>query len=610
VNRWLLSFAVLAAIVCAVALLTHHRAQAPAPARQAPQSQSLPQAAVQPPAPRAPETPEPPIPDTPAPQESPKPVANAIPGRVVDEKGNPVPHATIAILTLDGNESSQESADDGTFALPPLNNQPPYIIQCSHPDFVFFELEKLVTPPCEPITITLAKAPVVEGVVVDAFTNAPIRAFSLRINTNELDDVHDGELEFDDVEDPNGRFRLACTTPNSTLVIRCEGYTDFTQRLFPESGRKISITAAMQPFAIINATVRNPEGEPVPDAAICLDGVTKEHAYRTNEEGNVTFQNTPGPCTLHVTANGYAPAQVDVLCEPRREHPVDVELNRGLSLVGTVTRNGVPQAGIHLSAKTPESPWTDTHVTRTDDNGDYEITGLAPGLVAVHALIAEGDSRQDYSAITPVSAPNGGRADIDLSFESASIAGTIRNYRNEPFPAHLSIQTTLPNGLVHCQTAHASDGSYAVDNVPAGDVSVIASQDNAVERRNLRLAPNARMQCDFVLGGTGRITGRVLGNLDAGTAVVLYPSSCSQDSIRMANSIHDVMLCIDGMAPLKGGTRFFAFENLKPGEYTLMAMTTDAEPRSPTDFFDTGRNATVTVSVTADSPAHVDIEIP
>lgn len=610
-NRWLLAFTVLVAIVCAVVLLTNDNPPAPAPPRERPKPVASPQPPAPQPPPQAPVQPKPEIPDIPAPQTTPEPAPSTVSGIVIDEQNNPVPQARLSILTLDGNKSSNESADDGTFTLPGLNNNPPYIIQCRHPEFLFLELDTLVTPPCDPITIKMAKAPIIEGAVVDALTNAPIRKFSLSMSANEFDDTHDGERKSDEFEDPNGRFHVKCTMQDSTILIRCAGYADFSRRLSLEPGRKISITAAMQPFAIISVTVRNPEGDPIEDADIRMDATTKDHAYRTNADGQCTFQTPPGPCTLRASALGYLAAQVDVLCEPRHEHTVDVELNRGLLLVGTVTRNGVAQSGIHLSVNAPESPEVDALAkTQTDDQGYYQLTGLAPGLVTVHAMLAEDNSIRDYSTTTAISAPDGGQADIELAADNASITGTVCDHNNQPFPAQLSLETALPNGVIYRRTGYAKDGSYSFDNVPPGNISLIASQDNNVERRSLSLAPNAHIQCNFTLGGAGRITGRVLGNLDAMTAVLLAPANIALEDIRSVRNEHDMLLMMDGMVPLKDGSRFFAFENVKPGQYTLVAITSDVEPRAPSDFVDNGRNALIAVSVAADSPAHIEIQIP
>lgn len=245
----------------------------------------------------------------------------------------------------------------------------------------------------------------------------------------------------------------------------------------------------------------------------------------------------PHDQTLLVDAPGYALGQVDVSeLRPGEIRAVEVRLTAALQLAGRVTRDGSPVLGATVllgpaGLERVADPFGDEEdslarqrqETETDAQGRFEFTGIVPGTFWVEAN--QGPLHSAY--LDGIEVASGAAGDLLLELpatgsltgrllvpDAVSVDGLSVRAWPQPSPELGwlgSIAELAPNGAV------AADGSFLIEELPAGDllVSVVAGQSEEVQQgsmsyvtgppvRSLGLVtirPGEVTKADFDLGG-------------------------------------------------------------------------------------------------------------
>jgi protocatechuate 3,4-dioxygenase beta subunit len=308
--------------------------------------------------------------------------------------------------------------------------------------------------------------------------------------------------------------------------------------------RQPSIAAAT---ASISGVVLDAERKPLRRARVTATGDNKViRASITDDRGVFSVTALPaGRYSLAAVRGGYAratfgatrpnrPGTTLAVADGQQIADIALTLQRGGVITGRVLdEQGQPMPGVNLTVymtrttTSGERTLTGTGFTgqspKTDDRGVYRIYGLAPGEYVVGT---------SASPTAPARIPTD--AEIRAAFDAAATS--------RPRPAEPLTRAPASRQMNYSQ-AYFPDAS---DPGAATLIPVAAGEERTADL-HLRLRPTAAIEAT-VLGPDGPVparTGLVLRTILSGASFV---------------------------TPRAGGV--FAFENLSPGEYTLISQYT------------------------------------
>ena len=276
----------------------------------------------------------------------------------------------------------------------------------------------------------------------------------------------------------------------------------------------------------------------------------RDKKVRTNENGEYLLELDPGFYLIGVEAKDYNNEFFDDVFIPALATPVQVienehtgDINFALlplsTMSGVVTDgNGSPIERASVFAY-PEVGQGHSVKTETNENGEYLLTGLYAGIYFVKAN-ARGFHPEFYleakrlSDATPVSVGiNEQIGDIDFTLDAASAIEGIVVSEDEGNPplARALIIAKLIGAPFQSKAFSNDDGSYRIDNLPAGSYYVYAMArgfhreffDNAVTREEATVVDldvaEVEAGIDFSLkpipDHEGSISGLVTADLDS-----------------------------------------------------------------------------------------------
>jgi hypothetical protein len=267
-------------------------------------------------------------------------------------------------------------------------------------------------------------------------------------------------------------------------------------------------------------------GRPLQRAQIRLSAAELGREPRTTStdaDGRYEFTDLPaGRYTISVTRSGYLPLQYGQrrpleqgkplqLADRQTVQDVDFALPRMSVISGRITDElGDPIAGVTMFAMRP-AYWDGRRrlvpagpAGRTDDGGEYRLSGLGPGAYVVVAKIADkwtvdAGGHEETMAYAPTYFPNTTSADqaprITVSIgqeasntdfalipgRAAKISGTAVNSQGRPLATVMLVQETLgPNGGIVGFAGSApvsADGTFTILNVAPGEYKLQAARD-------------------------------------------------------------------------------------------------------------------------------------
>ncbi|HEX4061888.1 MAG TPA: MFS transporter [Streptosporangiaceae bacterium] len=245
----------------------------------------------------------------------------------------------------------------------------------------------------------------------------------------------------------------------------------------------------------VRGHIRRADGTGVRGATVTLIDLSGHQVGRGHSEPDGSYlMRTPGAggYTLVAAAAAHRPHASTVLVG---SHPADVDLVlRGTSgLAGTVRagQRGTPVPG--ATASLADATGEIVAVGHTGDGGRYRLTDLAAGryTLAVSAPCCD-------PAALPVTIDEGSEVtqDVKLAF-GGRLAGAARTVSGEPVPdARITVLDAAGNLTAAAITG--PDGTYAFENLGAGEYTVVASGYPPVAS-TLRLTPGQSRPYDVKL---------------------------------------------------------------------------------------------------------------
>ncbi|MFR9800310.1 collagen binding domain-containing protein [Streptomyces sp. MS06] len=221
----------------------------------------------------------------------------------------------------------------------------------------------------------------------------------------------------------------------------------------------------------VRGRVRCAGSAPVTGAALTLISLEGRQLGRSATDGDGAYHLTaPGPGTyvLIAAADGRLPQATTLVVG---DSPIarDVVLDSVNGLTGTVrsAASGTPLAGAVVSVTDGRGELLATE--RTDEQGEFTVTGLAPGAVTL-SVTAPGHRPVALAAETAGSGMT--RLDVELR-SGVPVRGTVRG-AGVPL-GHARVTLVDAAGTVVATTTTGSDGAYAFADVDHGAYTVIAT---------------------------------------------------------------------------------------------------------------------------------------
>ena len=458
--------------------------------------------------------------------------AAALTGQVLVPDGGPEGPFTVRAMRRDGHATVDVQADgDGRFVFPNLGDTATdvEVRRGSQPDGeVLVRVENVVPGVQEHLEILLPVLYGVSGSVIDLVVDGPAaqivverRAYDplterhvwrvvRRVDLPAVDDV----LRFEIDALPAGMYTLRVlqgTLDSGALSVRIEGEdVDDVEILMPGGAR-------------IAGTVLDEEYEPVLGAAVRLTRLHGEDVAHlrvdgplqraTDERGDFVFDDiAPGLWRVEAREEEHTPAVHFVRVQDGEVLVLEqVVLLPGGTLEGRLEDvDGRPLDGAHVHVRRFDGDEPERRV-RTDHAGRYRLRHLRPGTyhVRVVADTVAGGPRID--AIAEVAAGKTTSADFTASRDGA-IEGTVLRAGKPVVGALVDLVHDPRNPaepLRRYRSVTRTDGTFAVEHLPAGPYRVQLQSGAWRTERAIELEPGDRLQLDLE-AWAGRLRGKVV----------------------------------------------------------------------------------------------------
>lgn len=427
--------------------------------------------------------------------------AKRISGRVVDQQGNPVSGAFVALSSWRGYDTIDFRVDtdqDGRFA---WNDAPA--------DEVLFGVgkegyryvrEKALRASDDEATITLMKPLKVTGGVVDDATGEPIAAFTVRPGIDWGMRRPTSWLQYGERRGAEGRYEIEFSEPRDGHVFRieAEGYLPAVSRLFKDDEGEATFDVRLKRGEGVSGVVVGRGGKPAAGASVCLiaEGTSAQFENgkppkrndavltETDQDGRFQFPSQEGEFVL-VAMNDDGLA---ILKDTEFAASNELKLEAWGRVEGVIRVGAHPAPGetVRLfhrrggSGNAPQ-PYFD-YTAKTDDDGRYVIERVAPGEAYVAREVRRSNRLTAYTHNSRAEVKPGRTAEVDIGGTGRPVIGRVitpglasegRIFWLSGLKARDATQRAEATEQRPSPTQYAlivePDGSFRVDDIPAGE---------------------------------------------------------------------------------------------------------------------------------------------
>ncbi len=542
-------------------------------------------------------------------------------GRVVDSKNAAIQGATVDIqMPSKRLHSFVWSDDEGIFEMWGLLAGE-YDLRVYHADYSRTESASIEIPNAG-IQIVLIRKVTIAGRVLDKESGLPIANFSIYPIPGETNSVNAGSYYRvgQPFNNEQGHFEVQGDLGNVTLCVQSKGYAPafHVVQSVQENETTAGIEIRMEKGAAVEGIVTNARGEPLEGANVYLGentalvgvvgGQQRPATTKTDSAGKFRLDSLPpGPLQLHASTEGYASAVSLATLNTHETAFVEIVLEMGGGIEGTVTVGGMPAIGyrVELVGSQPLSGTpTICNVTR---DGKYHFSDLPPGEIT---LSVSGALTQSYrvNQLADVIAGETATVDFDLGSGSASIEGTITRDGVPVRDARIYLKVSNGSSAPERATARTdANGAYRIENLQPGAASMtvgfhVEGQERGEYAYQIQLEDRKTLRYDVDLGVGAQILGNVEGIQVGWEVVVILVRGTVQ--VRDADEFDDVAENADAITELDvGEDGTFQINEIQEGEYTVVVV---AWPEDGTDESE-GKFAAASVKVERDHVLPVEV---
>ncbi|MCX6916180.1 MAG: carboxypeptidase-like regulatory domain-containing protein, partial [Verrucomicrobia bacterium] len=375
--------------------------------------------------------------------------------------------------------------------------------------------------PNEDNVITLRHARKIEGRVLDAATEQPLKKFRVGIGRySGADSFHADYPGMKDYADANGRFILGLSEESIDAVkAEADDYAAEVQRLPEAQNGVVQVVLRLKASKALHGVLIAPDGAPVAGGTVAISSgqpggmpsLKNARLVDNSRQGKVVTTDAAGAFVLPsppetgalVAADekGFSFTSVQQVRDSGR-----LVLQAYGQIEGTYTRNGQPVSGqeftLSMKASGFSFDWNEYKAT-TDDHGRFTFDQVPPGAGQVMRLISRSPNSWTHSYGADVTVLPGQTAQVALGDSGATLTGRIRfesppaerenlslqgNVYTSlpPLPGHMSAEeaqafSQTPEGRERSRHAKtfvvniSDDGTWNVDSIPPGTYGITVS---------------------------------------------------------------------------------------------------------------------------------------
>lgn len=441
----------------------------------------------------------------------------------------------------EGGRSMEETAPDGSFRLSDL--APGAMMLMATKDEEFIQQVRPVTAPATDVLIEIPPGGRIAGRVIDRSTKQPVTQFQAGISSPRggggmvfMTPPQTRAFTSDD-----GAFLLEnVPAGQTTVVVQAPGYTATRiSNITVEEGKTVAdLEVAMDRGVKVTGRVTGPGGTALSGVAVRQDAAAgrvmrvpgMSPGTITDANGEYTIEAVePGEKTFIFSRTGYLTTRKTADLSGS-ESRLDVQMSTGVRVSGVVvTDSGAPVADAVVSATSASDMGTST---RTDQNGTFQMEGLAPARYNFRT------SKQGF--------PTGQLKDVDVSSGApvrivlqagGTVYGRVIGLSAEEMQ-QATVTANNPNGGAASPVDAA--GNYRIEGAPTGTVRLTARIMGMAGGKSspvvsVQVDPGSVVQQDIEFRNDTVLSGRVTrdGRAVGGAMLTFNPRSAqAQTSAR------------------------------------------------------------------------------
>ncbi|MFO7976683.1 MAG: carboxypeptidase-like regulatory domain-containing protein [Candidatus Hydrogenedentota bacterium] len=540
----------------------------------------------------------------------PDPPGLVIAGIVTTTTETPAAGARVAAYTADTGATRATADDDGRFRIVGLRPGA-YRVSALLEHYNEAVLEGIQAGASD-VSLVLEPLSAIEGRVLDGRVDQPLAKFNVVwLHPPPGDDTHwqnilRGETaQWMRINDPEGYYRIEDIRSDVkfAVAVSAEGFEPAYATVPPvQPGQTAHAPEiVLLPEAVLLGRVVCAQRQPIAGADIFLGTEARGRTLaRSDPDGCFIIDRlSPGPITLTAAHSDYLSGTAEAMLSQGDETEVEIVLGSGGSIQGTVLDGTTPLSGQKIVALRLEPPRVRKESV-TDEAGIYTIRGVDPGEIEVIAKLvpaARPDSRPvrlqkkvvvEKGRVTIV--------DFQLADAASAIEGLV-TLRGKPVAtAAIKGYVAGESGDVFFNASAAIDGTYFIDNLPAGDawVQVVLTLEDGRERRknvsvHIPVGQTVRLDTDFMAsaGVYGTVDG--LAPNERGEVMALmgpYDFNPAQIDI---DELKQIEIARSPISP----NGEYTLLGLEPGTYTIIAVAFDPHEAGRPALHTTTQNVTL-----------------
>ncbi len=401
----------------------------------------------------------------------------ALRGVVTDDLKRPLPNTLVRISNVNVQDThfgaEMKTDDEGKFSFEGLAHEhyKVYVLPTKAYKPYFHELP--VTPG-EPLSLQLNRFPSVNGLVLDAETEEPIKHFKLQEGWM----LRNGEVQYGEIKDidsANGEFIEYLTlSDNPYFRVWADGYRpELIQQLSLGVGEELKYTFNLEISPELRGRVVNALGEAVPDATVYFDKKVfndtineKMAASRTNAQGEFSLRSLSKDTeTIYVWKSGYSIEEKSI------NDNLNIVLQEGGDFTGKINLGGdLSPTRYQISLKDK----TNARFNRwaVSEDGHFNLSGLMAGnyTIVVH-LTTEPSNRQFYELVNYLQFPQDDVDEQDIHIPVGTNVVECLVTRNGA-PVRIASFRGAVDGVYVLPTL-LENGRYRFVNLPSGTLRLL-----------------------------------------------------------------------------------------------------------------------------------------
>lgn len=393
----------------------------------------------------------------------------------------------------------------------------------------------------------------VSGTVTDADTTDPIPGAVVLAYNGQV-------IRGSSITDANGNYTITGLDPGSyTMIAIAAGYERGLQGAIVNSGVTTTVNFALntQPGDILGTVEEEGSGDPIEGATVeVFQGTTLVGSATTDPSGNYIINDlSPGSYNVTSSAEGYQTKTEGATVLANTQTTVDFELAEDPGTISGLVTDDSTGEPIPGAAVLVFRGLTLVSFVLSDDNGEYNVTGLAPGFYILRG--SKGGYSPDFIGAFVQSNMNT-IANLDLAPFTGGISGTVTDsVTTNPIPSALVRVRKGP--LIIAETFTDPQGNYQFEDLDIDTYDVTASAATySPETRAVSVIANQVENADFTLDpNPGSISGTVTSS---GGGNPLIPDA----SIFVYQGLQ---LVAQTTTDVNGD---YAVPDLNPGNYTVV----------------------------------------